>query len=118
MRPTRCESRSHDRLLRLLIASIWCSPIWIYLAYDTHLWRQGAELMPPVLHIPGMVISVLIEPTWHGIHSYSLIAQLIFNCLFYLVLAYTVLTIRAHLRAGKRKPADEEQGSAEQESQS
>jgi hypothetical protein len=96
--------RTAIRLRRLLLASIWCLPLWIYFFYDTHLWGQGRELMPPFLHFPGIMISVLIEPTWHGLHDYSLTAQSVFNSLFYLVVVYIIFSIRAHRRENKRKP--------------
>jgi len=57
--------------------------------------------MPPFLHFPGALISLLIEPTWHGMHDYSLTAQSVFNSLFYLAVAYVILSIRAQRRASK-----------------
>jgi hypothetical protein len=103
MQVDKNTTKTSIRLRRLLLASIWCLPMWVYLFYDIQLWRQGRELMPPFLHFPGALISLLIEPTWHGMHDYSLTAQSFFNSLFYLAVAYVILSIRAHRQKSKGK---------------
>lgn len=79
-------------------AVLWSIPVWIILIVDSYLWGVGSELLFVYVHAPGLFLSMALDPSGPNVHNPSLIAQCIYNCLFYFLIVWLIVYVVHRIR--------------------
>jgi len=79
-------------------------PIWLFLSINAYYLRgYSLALVTRILHIPGIILMLVVNPTWQQMHNYKFWHFLIGDFLFYYFLIVVCIAL---YRRKKRKHAN------------
>lgn len=99
MRPPDLDLvKSLSRNSLFLRCFLFALPIWLLLLVDVYVLDYGLGRFSSMLHLPGAMLMLLVNPTWQQLHNYRpwqhLIGDFLFYYLLVLVIVYAIRRFR------------------------
>lgn len=90
------NSTAKDRFKPILRATLrWSLPVWVFLAADVILMLTATGILfTRLLILPGLVVLLLLDPSWAGMHNFSLLGLWVGNSVFYSIVLFVVACIK------------------------
>jgi|GEM_PF-3708901 len=87
-------------------ALVYSLPVWVVLIIDTSVFwaRLETGLLADWIYGPGFILQLLSNPTWGGMHNYSMYTICALNCLFYHFVVWIIVYLvqRRRMRRSAR----------------